>query len=153
MRVEGSADFERAAHALTALGDRKLRLATGKGLRIAAKPLGQDMTRSLAGDMPRRGGLSARVAASQVRILASLVGRNPRVVIRLKTSEGYRLKAMDEGNLRHPVFAKAGAKRRWVRQTVPAGGATRAFNAGAPRVRSVLTRELQQAFDAAAREV
>lgn len=153
MRVEGTDDFKRAAQALTGLGDRGVRLATQKGLRASAKPLGEDMVRGGAADMPHRGGLSARVAASQVRVLASLTGGNPRVVISLRTREGYRLKAMDQGNLRHPVFAREGRKTTWVRQTVPAGGFSDAFAAGAPMVRRDLTRQVQQALDAAARTV
>lgn len=153
MRVEGSDDFKRAAHELSDLGDRQLRLATGRSLRAVAKPLGESMVHEGAARLPRAGGLAARVDAASVSVLASLGGRNPRVVIRLKTREGYRLKQMDEGNLRHPVFARDGRKPTWVRQTVPGGGFTRAFQAGASMVRRRVSDELQRVLDEAARKV
>jgi hypothetical protein len=153
VRVEGSEDFKRAANALTGLGDKQLRLATGRGLRTAAKPLGEAMVRAGAADMPRRGGLSARVAASKVGVTASLTGANPRVLIRLRTRQGDDLSGMDRGQVRHPVFSRAGRRPTWVRQSVPAGSFTRAFNAGAPQVREALSRQIQQVVNAAARKV
>lgn len=153
MAAEGTADFIRAAHALNEAGDRELRKGVYRGLRTAARPLGARMVSALAEDMPSRGGLRARVAASKVSIRNATTGRNPRVEIALRSTQGYKLTPMNDGDLRHPVFAKANAKRVWVRQSVPSGAATRAFDEGAPLVRRTIVRELNQVMDDTARKV
>lgn len=152
VKAEGTQEFVKAAHALNDLGNRKVRLAVYKGFRNSARPLGQSMVRAGAAAMPKRGGLSERVASSSVGISNATTGRNPRVELRLKTPQGYDLKAMDAGELRHPVFARANAKRTWVRQGVPAGSFTAAFEEGAPGVRAELIRELNTVIDETARK-
>lgn len=153
MRVEGAGDFKRAAAALTNLGERDVRQAQLRGLRNSGRPTGQDMVRGGARVLPRRGGLSARVARSTATVTGGLVGRNARVTVALRSPDDYHLEAMDRGEVLHPVFARPGRRPAWVRQSVPAGGFTRAFNAGAPQVRGNLRREIQRAIDAAARKV
>lgn len=153
MSAPGTDDFLKAARALNEAGDRKLRLGVYKGFRAAAKPLGQEMVTALGESMPKRGGLAARVAASKVGIRNATTGNNPRVEIALRSAQGYKLKPMDEGNLRHPVFARQGQKKRtWVRQSVPSGAATRAFEAGAPAVRRRIVSELTQVIDDTAKK-
>lgn len=153
--VEGTADFIKAARALNEAGDRELRKAVYRGFRTAAMPLGQRMIAGLAADMPKRGGLSARIAASKAGIRNATTGSNPRVVITLRSPSGTKLKPLNEGNLKHPVFARKGSDRksfRWVMQSVPSGAATRAFNEGAPAVRAVVIRDLNQVIDETARK-
>lgn len=153
MPVEGTADFIKAARALNEAGDRELRKAVYKGFRTAAMPLGQHMVEGLAADMPRRGGLQARIAQSKPSIRNATTGNNPRVVITLRSPAGTKLKPLDEGNLRHPVFAKGDKSGwRWATQSVPAGGATKAFNEGAPAVRAVIIRDLNQVMSETARK-
>ncbi|MGZ4559482.1 MAG: hypothetical protein ACXVGQ_00365 [Mycobacteriaceae bacterium] len=153
MKVEGTEKFLQAAHALNEAGDKELRKAVYRGFRDAAKPLGERMVRAGAAAMPKRGGLSARVAGSKIGIRNATTGRNPKVEIQLKTAQGYDLKGMDRGEVRHPVFARAGRKRVWARapQRVPVGSFTAAFEEGAPGVRERIVRELQSVFDETAR--
>lgn len=151
--AKGTEDFLRAAQALNDLGDREVRKAVYRGFRDAAKPLGQRMVEAGAAAMPKRGGLSARIAASKVGIRNATTGRNPKVEINLRTAQGYDLQAMDRGQLRHLVFARAGVKRVWVRQNVPAKSFSNEFEAGAPSVRERLLRELNSVFDETARKV
>ena len=139
MTADGTADFIRAAHALNEAGDRELRKGVYRGFRSAARPLGESMVQALAGDMPKRGGLSARVANSKVSIRNATTGSNPRVAITVRGPKGaMAVGAMNAGNLRHPVFGR----KTWVSQHVPAGAATRAFEEGAPAVRRIIVRDL-----------
>lgn len=157
--------FREAAASLRALADKGLTKAVRKGLREVAKPLGEDMIRGGAAAMPKRGGLSDRVAHSTVGQRNTLAGGNVGVELLLRQRNGYRLDQMDAGRLRHPVFERGylartvthkGKKyamqgprleRRWVGQAVPAKGFTTPFLEGAPKVRAALVRTIQQAFD------
>ena len=97
-----------------------------------------------AAAMPRRGGLSARVAASTVSLrTAGGLGAGARIEVALRTREGYDLGGMDRGLIRHPVF-DTGA---WVAQAVPAKAFSNAFDRGAPKVRRALEREIDRALD------
>lgn len=151
-RADGR-DFKRAAAALKGLGDKDVRKAVAKGFREVAKPVGQSMVRAGAGAMPKRGGFAAQVARSSVTVGTAIVGMNPRVDIRLRNRAGYSLRPLDRGQLRHPVFARAGRPRVWVRQSVPAGAFTREFEAQAPVVRRRVLGLLEQAVNDAARKV
>lgn len=150
--VEGTADFIKAAHALNEAGDRELRKAVYKGFRTAAVPLGDRMVARLAGDMPKRGGLSSLIARSKPSIRNATTGKNPRVMITLRSPAGTKLKPLDEGKVRHPVFARGGRDRVWVNQDVPARGATDAFEQGAPAVRAAIIRDLNQVISETARK-
>lgn len=148
MSDPNTAAFHKAARALNEAGDRQLKLAFGRGLRAAAKPLGDQMVQGLAAKMPRRGGLSARVAGSKVSIRASTAGSNPRVTLSLADAQKDQLGGMDAGTVRHPVYGR----RAWVAQRVPSGGAREAFDRGAPVVREQVVRELNAALRNAARK-
>jgi hypothetical protein len=153
--AQGTAGFAKAARALNEAGDRELRKGVYKSFREVAKPLGDSMVASLAADMPKRGGMSARVAAAKPSIRNATTGRNPRVVITLVSPTKTAMKPLDQGNLKHPVFARKGSDRkswRWAAQTVPAGGATRAFEDGAPMVRSRIVNELDHVIAETARK-
>lgn len=153
LRVEGADDFKKAASALKGLGDKGITRATAKGLRATAKPLGEAMVRAGSAQMPRRGGFSAQVARSRVRVSALIGGKSPRIDIILRSPAGYSLGPLDRGELRHPVFSRAGRPKVWVRQGVPAGAFRDEFERGAPILRRVLVTELTQAIDEVARKV
>jgi hypothetical protein len=154
---DATADFIKAAKALNEAGDRELRKAVYKSFRTAALPLGQAMVEGLAEAMPKRGGLSDRVRGAKPAVRNATTGSNPRVMItfRLPPYKNPRLKAMDEGELRHPIFVRQGEPRkmwRWTSQSVPAGGASKAFEAGAPGVRAIILRDLTFVVDETARK-
>lgn len=143
LEVRGAEDWRRLARGLKA-ADAPIRRSIRKGLRDVAKPLGVDMRDAGAAAMPRRGGLSARVARSTVSLrTAGGLGAGARVEVALRTKEGYDLGGMDRGLIRHPVF-DTGA---WVAQTVPARAFSDAFDRGAPKVRAALIREIDKALD------
>jgi hypothetical protein len=132
--VRGSEDFLRLAAKLDE-GDRKLNNGIRRRLREVAKPLGSEVRDTLAESMPRRGGLSAMIGRSKVSV-------SSRVEIRVR-SAGHDLEAMDAGMLRHPTFGH----KPWVGQSVPSGSAAKALEAGAPKVRDALMREVETLLD------
>lgn len=139
--VRGSEDFLRLAAKLDE-GDRKLNNGIRRRLREVAKPLGSEVRDTLAEAMPRRGGLSAMIGRSKVAVSSTSASRHPRVEIRVR-SAGHDLEAMDAGMLRHPTFGH----KPWVGQSVPSGSAAKALEAGAPKVRDALMREVETLLD------
>lgn len=135
--VRGSEDFLRLAAKLDE-GDRKLNNGIRRRLREVAKPLGSEVRDTLAESMPRRGGLSAMIGRSKVSVSST----SERVEIRVR-SAGHDLEAMDAGMLRHPTFGH----KPWVGQSVPSGSAAKALEAGAPKVRDALMREVETLLD------
>ena len=143
LEIRGADDWRRLARGLKG-SDAPLRRHIRKGLRDVGKPLGIDMRTAGAAAMPKRGGLSARVARSSVTLrTAGGLGAGARIEVALRTKEGYDLGAMDRGLIRHPVF-DTGA---WVAQAVPANSFSDAFDRGAPKVRVALAREIDRALD------
>lgn len=149
MRLTGADDFRRASRALDDLGARQVQLATYRGLRRGGEPLGPEMVQAGAAAMPHHGGLAAAVARTQV----STTGGPGELEIRLQSPDGYALAAFDAGDIRHPVFARAGRPRVWADQRVTAGAFSKPLQAGARRVQAALRSSLQQAVDDAARRV
>jgi len=135
--VRGSEDFLRLAAKLDE-GDRKLNNGIRRRLREVAKPLGSEVRDTLAGSMPRRGGLSAMIGRSKVSVSSTSASMHIRV-----RSAGHDLEAMDAGMLRHPTFGH----KPWVGQSVPSGSAAKALEAGAPKVRDALMREVETLLD------
>lgn len=148
-RVVGSEEFHELASRLRE-ADRPLRTAVNKGLREVGKPLGEEMLRSGADAMPRRGGLSARVRNTGVTLglLRGGTGASGRVEIRLRSKEGFALAAMNRGTVRHPVFGR----RPWVSQSVREGAFTEPFDRSANRVRDELANRIAKALDEIAGE-
>ncbi len=143
LRIEGAEDWRRLASSLRG-AEAPIRRAIRKGLRETAKPLGEDMRDGGADRMPKRGGLSARVARSAVSLrTAGGVGAGARVEVALRSRDGYDLNAMDRGSIRHPVFGRG----PWVAQSVPGRGFSDAFDRGAPKVRRELLRQIEHAID------
>lgn len=134
--VEGSEDFLELAAELRE-ADRKLANRIRRSLREIAKPLGEAGRDGLADEMPMRGGLSDIIAAAKVSVSTVSSSRSPRVEARVR-SAGHDLEAMNRGELRHPVFGT----KAWVSQSVPAGGASRAFDEGIEPVREAVQREV-----------
>lgn len=139
----GAEEFKKAAQALNAAADKTLRREVYAGFRRAAKPLGIRVIASASEEMPHRGGLSMRIAASKMGQANSTTGRNPSVTLNFRSAQGYDLAAMDKGMLRHPVFGQS----VWVTQPIRAGAFTRPFNAGADGVRKEMLTALRNVND------
>lgn len=148
-RTEGADDLDRIAAALREAGDRDLQKQVSAALRTEAKPLGQEVIRQGADEMPRRGGFADRVRGqSRVGVSNSLRGRTASVQVLLK-NKGADLRSLDRGILRHPVFGNRGA---WVAQSVPGQTFSRAFEAQVDKARDAAVKGAQAALDDVARK-
>lgn len=148
------ADFRAAAQVLNELGDKDLRRDVYAGFKKVARPLGADVIKHGAANMPRRGGFAATVARAKMGQSNATTGRNLGVALSFRTSPSHDLKTVDGGSLAHPVFPRRGdMTRRWVRQSVPKHAFTIPFNAGQPKVAKELTRILEEAAHKVSRSV
>jgi hypothetical protein len=147
IHIEGTAQFQQLADRLKAAADRDLRKQVGASLRKVAKPIGQRVLEKGAESMPHKGGLSAKIGKGKVGVRAGLTGRQASVSLLLKAG-GYDLNPLDRGQLRHPVF---GNKKSWVRQSVPSGRFTAAFEAEAPKARAEVLKAVNDTLNDAAR--
>lgn len=129
--------------------DKPLRASIAKSLRASAAELAKEVPRLGAEKMPKRGGLAARLAQARNGVTVSLSGPKVSVSIRAKSVEGYALRKIDEGFVRHPVY---GHRSAWVGQRVPAHAFSDAFEKGAPSVRTALARAVQLQLDELARK-
>src|SRR4249919_2349147 len=106
MEVRGAENFAKLAADLRA-ASTTLQRDMLTAIERSVEPLQQDIPASARRTLPRRGGLAAKVAASSITI------RRGRGGIQVLTSNGYQIKTMDAGTVRHPVF---GNRNRWVSQ-------------------------------------
>ncbi|MGX7679075.1 hypothetical protein ACSMXN_09255 [Jatrophihabitans sp. DSM 45814] len=149
MPVEANEQFTAAAKALNEAADKTIRTEVYAAFRRAAKPLGESIIREGSAELPHRGGLAARVAKAKLAQSNATTGNNPKVAISLKVREGYSLKSMDAGTIRHPVFSRADRTQVWVKQSIRSGAFTRPFEAGADPVR----KEVLTALENVARQI
>jgi hypothetical protein len=153
IRVDTAA-FQRAAKALQG-ADAAVRKEYTKTLRDAARPFANDVLVTGASGLPRRGGLSFRVASSRPNIQVSSM----RVAVAFGGPYSRGLKGMDEGVIRHPVFDRRKrtlkhpkGKRVWVNQKIRSHLFTTPFEAGASRLRPQLIAAGQRVLDHIASE-
>ena len=146
LRITGAEQFAHVAKALRDAGDKELRKELYRGLNRATKPLKAEAQAEAAAILPRRGGLSARVAKARFTT-KSRGGQNPSVRIVAKDAKGRSadLARIDQGEVRHPVYGHG----PWVKQAVRPGWFTRPMQEGADVVR----REVVAAIDAVARKL
>lgn len=146
--TEGAEQLRRVASALKDAGDTGLMRAVGAAQRDEAKPLGLRVLRRGAREMPKRGGLAARVGASSAGVTSTVSGRVASSTVALRNT-GVDLKSLDAGTLRHKVF---GNPEVWVRQSVPPGAFRRAFDAEAADVSRKALKAAQGVLDDVARK-
>ena len=117
MSGAGQAQLVALTHRLREAGEqgKGLRRELLAGIRVAVKPVLDDVRVSAAEVLPKRGGLAARVAGSQFAVSSLLSGNNARV--RVVGKSGYNIAGMNRGRLRHPVFGT----KVWVTQSVTPG--------------------------------
>jgi hypothetical protein len=153
IRVD-TAQFQKAAQALSA-ADVAIRKEYTKTLRDVARPFANDVLVTGASGLPRRGGLSFRVASSRPNIQVSSM----RVAVAFGGPYSRGLKGMDQGVIRHPVFDRRKrtlkhpkGKRVWVNQKIRSHLFTTPFEAGASRLRPQLIAAGQRVLDHIASE-
>lgn len=114
-------EFQKAGAQLLELGDRKLVLGMRRDLRALGKPVGDRVLEAIAAEMPKRGGLAARIRAQgRVSVLVNL-----RTGVRIQlANRGMYMGQFEGGTIRHPVY---GHTKTWVAQFVPSGVGAEAF--------------------------
>lgn len=120
LRVTGTEQLTRVSKALVGAAEgKKVLRVLRKGIRDEMDPITRDQKQGLAARLPHRGGLAATVAGEgRTRVTTALSGRSVGVTL-IDSWKGHDMKAIDAGEIRHPVFG------RWLRgqhaQQVPAG--------------------------------
>jgi hypothetical protein len=120
-------------------------------MRDVAKPVGEDVAHEGAKKMPRRGGFSRRVEGTRPGVSSALASKAVHVTLTL-SNKGANLKSLDEGILRHPVFAQAGIQRTWAQQIVPGHAFTDAFAKQADPVRAEVLDAMQDTLNVAGKK-
>jgi hypothetical protein len=156
IRTVGADEYLAAARVFNNNPDRALKRELYKEFRAIGKPIGAKVVAEGSAEMPRHGGLAARVAASKVGQSNSTTGRTVGVALRFKTApsatgQSYDLKAMDEGNVRHPVFARPGVKKVWRVTRVTPGAFTGPFEASRAQGAAAALRAMETVAAEAAR--
>lgn len=143
LRLESTGDFPRFARALKQ-ADKSLGREVRNSLRKVAKPLGEQVMPDAAARMPHRGGFSALVAQPRIGLRVNGSG----VVLLLGDRSRHDIRSLEQGRLRHPVFADGSKTRRewpWVSQRVPEHAFTNAFlRLSPPRARAAALRAVQE---------
>lgn len=149
-----SRDFDRIANELRAAADRKLQRRVAYAIAKIARPIGREVLEEGASEMPQRGGLADRVAASKVGVSSWFRGQTSFIAIRFRNS--IRLKGLNRGYLRHPVFADSAETRdewTWVSQSVPGQAFTKALQKRQTAVRGAAVAAAQDVLHDVARSV
>lgn len=141
--LQGQRDLARVAAALNAAGDagKGFRKELQSGLVKGTKSTRKDLKTSIPDALPKRGGLSAKVAGDSNFALATSKSHGDAVGVRIQGKrrgiKGGSLRRFNDGTVRHPVFGRG----TWVSQTagVSKGFLDRAFAQSAPEIqRAVL---------------
>lgn len=157
MRVylDNPRDFERFAYTLRTKGSPALRRAVSRSFRRTAKPTAEQILRAGATKLPKRGGLSARVATTPPALRFSIATQSPYASINFGGRKGLDFRSLDEGLVRHPVFARPNKTRKewtWVAQRIPAHAFTDELPKHKDQVVSDVVREVQSTLDDLARK-
>lgn len=106
-------------------------------MREVVKPLGPDIVREGAADLPSGGGLAEHVASKGGAPTVGQSSTGARLVLGKK--RGPQIGRMNEGDLRHPLY---GNRKRWITQSIPAGTWTKAGEERMPEIRDRVAREM-----------
>jgi hypothetical protein len=144
IRVTGAEKFENVARALRIEANGDLQRELNKAVMRSTVPLRVAAKKSARANLPRRGGLNAKVAGA--RFTAKPRGNGARI-----TADGIeQLPATNRGHVRHPVY---GNKRAWVNQAIPKARNwfSDPMRDGADTVRRELLKALDRVADKIAR--
>ena len=131
-------DFTQFAAKLKGV-DRKVRNASRKALREAAKPLAAEIVPEGVEDYPA--GLAAHVVATGGKAIVSQTSTGVRVI--LGKRKGPQIGRMNSGNLRHPTYGH----KPWVAQDIPADTFTAALEKRLPDMRDAVSDELHKLIE------
>ena len=142
LQIEGADKLAVLAARMKEAGDpaRGFRKELQKALRDAAKPLVNDVKRSIRANLPRKGGLAEHVIRTRIGVRTRLSMSTAGVRI-AASSKDYNLRTMDRGIVRHPLF---GNRNHWYSQRIPIGWWSKPLESGAPEVREQLVRTIDE---------
>lgn len=154
VEVRGKEQLSKLAAVLTEHAEGKtIRRRLSKAIRDQASEITDDQRKAVAKEMPKRGGLAATLEAQgRYSVRTSLSARSTGVTI-VDSWKGHDMKAIDSGDIRHPVYARADRTRKqwtWVAQLVPAGTMSRQIG---PRRRLLLAAAISREIDKLAAEI
>lgn len=116
---QGADDLRDLGAALKRASGADLKKELLRGIRESSKPTIRKIKASTGDYLPNGGGLAARVAKSTIGTRTRLTGANAGIEIKGTGKNGARgLAAMNEGEVRHPVYGRRSA---WVAQSVKPG--------------------------------
>lgn len=111
--VKGAEQLEALGRRLKAAGGNNLRKELLRGIRESNKGTVKRIRESAARELPRGGGLADLVSRSQIGTRTRLSGRGAGVTITGTGKSVKNLRRINEGKLRHPVFARAENRKHW----------------------------------------
>jgi len=133
--IRGAGELEKLAKRLKDTGGNDLKRELLRGIRETNKPTTAKVRKSAAENLPRRGGLAAKVAREPIGTRTRLTGNSAGVTISRKRGRG-----LNEGRLRKPLF---GDREHWFQQTVAKDWFSKPIEDDAPKIRDGLQRVMQ----------
>lgn len=109
-----------------------------KAIKESTVLLREEIIASALNTLPKRGGLAALVAGSEISQTMRRSGKRAGVTIRAKNKN--HINSMDLGFVRHPLF---GNRNKWYREAVNPGWWTKPTQASAPRVRAEIEAAME----------
>ena len=137
--IRGAQDLTVLAKRLKDAGRNDLRKELLKGIRESGADTVLKIRDSALENLPRRGGLAAKVAAEKASVRASYAASGARVSLRRKRGRG-----LNAGRLRHPVY---GNRSVWVQQLVSAGWFDDPVRDAAPDIRRKIAVVVKRVTD------
>lgn len=124
--IRGVDQFAALSKRLKEVADKDLGREFSRGISAATRPVIRGLRQAALDTLPSRGGLAERVSKTKIRAQRRNSSRSAGV--RIVARDPYYIDRLDQGRLRHPVFADADKERkswRWVNQRVKPGWWTR----------------------------
>jgi len=124
--------------------NQHLMVALREAILEAANPLPERVRRSAINRLPSTGGLGARVARTDVQIIARVFGDNVGAHVVARPNAVKDPDAIDRGRVRHPVYG------RWTQrpliQIVPAGWFTEPIVESRPEIQADIMAAIDRLF-------
>lgn len=137
--IRGAQDLARLSKALKDAGRNDLRKELLKGVRESGASTVLEIRESALENLPRRGGLAAKVAAEKASVRSTYAASGARVSLRRKRGRG-----LNAGRLRHPVY---GNRENWVQQSVNQGWFDDPIRDAAPGIRRKIEAVIERICD------
>lgn len=147
--VEGGERLAALSQALKAADETALRRELEQGVREPVKALIPIIEAHAVATLPKRGGFATYFAGSlRLRVVRSNRGAYPG--LRLVGQYPGRIRRIDAGNLRHPVFADPGKDRgewSWVTQPIEPGFFSKPCEEQGPTILEAVEKAMQAVAD------